>query len=67
MAREVIWAADANADLDDIEAYVAPRSPLGARRVIEKIREAADRLRDFLYSARMIPEFQDANRRETFL
>ena len=27
----------------------------------------ADRLADFPYAARMIPEFQDPNRRETFV
>lgn len=67
MARRVVWTEDANADLDGIEGYVAPKSPLGARRVIEKIREAAERQRYFPYSARMIPEFQDSDRRETFV
>jgi len=67
MARRIDWSAEANADLDEIEAYIASRSPMSARRVIERIREAANKYRDFPYSARMIPEFQDPDRRETFV
>jgi plasmid stabilization system protein ParE len=67
MARTVVWSEAANADLDDIDAYVAARSPSGARRVIEKLREAADARRDFPHAGRMIPEFQDPDRRETFV
>ena len=67
MARAVIWSPGARADLREIEAYIASRSPLNARRVVEKFRETADKPRDFPYAARMIPEFQDPNRRETFV
>ena len=62
MARTVAWSSVANADLDEIESYIASKSPSGARRVIEKIREAAAKQCDFPFSARMIPE-----RRETFV
>lgn len=67
MARAVIWSPAARADLREIEAYIAVRSHSGARRVIERIRTAADKYRDFPFSARMIPEFQDPDRRETFV
>jgi plasmid stabilization system protein ParE len=67
MARAVIWSPDARADLRAIEAYVALRSPMNAQRAIEKIRETAEKQRDFPYAARMIPEFQDPDRRETFV
>jgi toxin ParE1/3/4 len=67
MARAVIWSPEARADLREIEAYIAITSPANARRVIERIREAATNRRDFPYSARMIPEFQDPERRETFV
>jgi toxin ParE1/3/4 len=67
MAHPVIWSPAARADLREIEAYIASGSPLNARRVIEKIREAANKQRDFPYSARVIPEFQDPTRRETFV
>ena len=67
MARAVIWRPAAHADLREIKAYIAVRSPSGARLVVERIREAANKYRDFPYSARMIPEFQDPERRETFV
>jgi len=67
MARRVVWSAAANADLDDVDAYVSTRSPSSAQRLIQKLREAADGLRDFPYAARMVPELEDPNRRETFV
>jgi plasmid stabilization system protein ParE len=67
MARAVIWSPAARADLREIEAYIAVRSPLGARRVIESLRAAAHKYRDFPFSARMVPDFQDPNRQETFV
>ena len=67
MARAVIWSPAARVDLREIEAYISSRSPFNARRFIEKFREAADKQQDFHYSARMIPEFQDPTRRETFV
>jgi toxin ParE1/3/4 len=67
MARAVIWRPEARADLREINAYIAVRSPSGARRVVERIREAANKCRDFPYTSRMIPEFQDRERRETLV
>jgi plasmid stabilization system protein ParE len=67
MARAVIWRPEARADLREINAYVAVRSPSGARRVVERIKDAASNSRHFPYSNRMIPEFQDPDRRETFV
>ena len=67
MAHRVVWSAAANADLDDIDAYIGAKSPSSARRVIEKLREAGDGLGDFPFAARMIPELGDPNRRETFV
>ena len=67
MARRVVWSATANADLDDIDAYISASSPSGAQRVLEKLREAAERLGDFPFAARMVPELEDSNRRATFV
>jgi plasmid stabilization system protein ParE len=67
MARAVIWKPEARADLREIEAYIAVRSPSWARRVVQSIRGAAESCRDFPYSHRMIPEFEDPQRRETFV
>ena len=65
MARAVIWRPAARADLREIKAHIAARSPSGARHVVERIREALRSCRDFPYGFRMIPEFQDPERRET--
>jgi plasmid stabilization system protein ParE len=46
-------------DLDEIETYIAKQSPLNARKVVERMWEAARKQCDFPYSARMIPEFGD--------
>jgi plasmid stabilization system protein ParE len=67
MARSIIWSPDARADLREIEAYIAVSSPRSARRVIERLQEAATKLVDFPYAARMVPELQDPDRRETFV
>jgi plasmid stabilization system protein ParE len=68
MARQVAWSAEAEADIAEIGAYlerVASRAV--AIAVITKIRAAALGVVDFPYACRMIPEFQDPARRETFV
>ena len=67
MAYRLVWSQAARTDLDEIEAYIAARSPLNARKVVESMWDAARKQCDFPYSARMIPEFQDLTRRETFV
>ena len=67
MAYALTWSRAALADLDEIEAYIALRSPLNARKVVERIFAAANKLTDFPYSARMVPEWQDQQIRETFV
>jgi plasmid stabilization system protein ParE len=67
MAYALIWSAAALADLDEIETYIAVQSPLNARRVVERMWETARKQCDFPNSARMIPEFGDPTRRETFV
>ena len=67
MARALIWSEDSQADIDEIEAYVALSAPSNARRVVERIRNAANKQLDFPYAARIIPEFQDPDRCEIFV
>ena len=67
MVRRVVWSDQALADLKGIKDYIARESPSGARSVVKAIEEAADRLVDFPRAARMVPEFEDADRRETFI
>jgi plasmid stabilization system protein ParE len=54
-------------DIASIREYIARDSPANAKKVVAAIEAAADRLVDFPYAYRMIPEFQDPDRRETFV
>ena len=68
MAHEIVWMPGAEADIQEIGTYLERvASPAVAASVISAIRGAALRMCDFPYSARMIPEFQDPSRRETFV
>ena len=58
----------AEADIEEIGQYLERvASPAIATSVISRIRAAGLRCCDFPYSSRMIPEFQDPTRRETFV
>ena len=67
MARRITWCRQARADVASIREYIARDSPANAKRVVAAIEQAADLLADVPYGFRMIPEFQDPNRRETFV
>ena len=67
MARRVAWRRQARADVASIRKYIARDSPANAKKVVAAIEHAADRLADFPYAFRMIPEFQDPERCETFV
>jgi toxin ParE1/3/4 len=67
MARALIWSAEAEADLQGIAAHIAARSPENARRVIDRFRDVFEALVDFPYAHRVVPEFGDPARRETFV
>ena len=67
MVRKVIWSDDAMSDMAEIKDYISRDSPTNAQRVVARIEGAAGRLVDFPHAFRMIPEFQDPDRRETFI
>src|SRR5262245_10770794 len=67
MEYALIWSDAALADLDQIEAYIAARSPMNARRVVERFFKISRDQCHFPFSAQMIPEFNDPTRRETFV
>ena len=67
MARRIAWRKQARSDIAAIKEYIARDSPADAKKVVAAIEQAADRLADFPYAVRMIPEFQDPDRRETFV
>ena len=66
MVRKVIWSDDAMSDMAEIKDFTSRDSPANAQGVVARIEGAAERVVDFPYAARMIPEFQDPERRETF-
>jgi plasmid stabilization system protein ParE len=68
MVREVVWNDQALADVESIKDFIARDSSLArAEKVVAAIEQAADGLVDFPYRWRMIPEFEDPDRRETFV
>jgi len=68
MVPKVVWSDQALADLRAIKDYIARESPSAAKSVVSAIEEAADGLVDFPRAApRMVPEFEDTDRRETFI
>jgi plasmid stabilization system protein ParE len=68
MARQIIWTAAAEADIESIGAYLEGVASVAvATSVVTAIRAAAIRLSEFPYSARIVPEFEDRDRRETFV
>src|SRR5262245_14519598 len=68
MARQIIWPPEAEADIAAIGTYLeVTASSAVATSVVTKSRAAALQLVDFPYANRMIPEFDDPQRRETFV
>jgi toxin ParE1/3/4 len=58
MAR-LSWTLPARDDLREIRRYIARDSHARAQAMVSEIRRAAERLRDFPESGRMVPEYDD--------
>jgi toxin ParE1/3/4 len=54
-------------DMAAIKDFISRDSPANAQKVVARVEAAADRLVDFPHAFRVIPEFQDPTRRETFV
>ena len=67
MVCRVVWSDGALADVASIKDYIARDSVGNAKKVVDALGLAADRVADFPFAARMMPEFQDPTRRETFV
>jgi plasmid stabilization system protein ParE len=67
MARRLTWRRRACADIASIREHIARDSPANAKKVVAAIEQAANLLADVPYGFLMIPEFNDPNRRETFV
>jgi toxin ParE1/3/4 len=58
------WSEPAVEDLRNLHAYIAKDSAHYAALFVERLLEAAERLRDFPESGRHVPEIQAGNVRE---
>lgn len=66
MAR-LIWTLPARDDLQEIRHYIARDSRAHAQAMVREVRRAAERLRDFPESGRIVPEYDDPRFRETIV
>ena len=64
MAFKLIWSASAQLDVKDIAFFISEDSPSAARRFIQSLFLAVERLADFPESGRVVPEFDDPAIRE---
>ncbi len=64
MAFKLIWSASAQLDVKDIAFFISEDNPSAARRVIQSLFLAVERLADFPESGRVVPEFDDPAIRE---
>ena len=56
---DVIWTEEAVRDLEDIARYIARDSPSNARRVMNRLRDHAQRLQSLPERGRIVPELLD--------
>ncbi len=61
---KVIWSPTALEDVDSIAEFIARDSVDRASLFVLRLIEATDRLQEYPLSGRIIPEFDDTNRRE---
>jgi len=61
---EVTWTVTAERDLDALAAYIADDSPSLASTFVQRLLDAADRLRSFPMLGRVVPEFETPELRE---
>jgi toxin ParE1/3/4 len=58
------WTESARADLRAIHAYIARDSRIYARRMVDRLKKAVDRLRQFPGSGPQVPEWDRPDLRE---
>ena len=61
---KVIWAPSALDDIDSICEFISRDSPENASLFVDRLLQAADRLKLLPESGRVIPEIGDPSRRE---
>ena len=65
--REVVWAESARTGLDEVIEYIAQDSRERALQVLQQALESASSLSTLADRGRMVPEFNDAAKRELFV
>lgn len=61
---EIRWSINSVNNLEEIAEYISENSPLYAPVFINKIIQSVDRLIDFPFSGRIVPEYENENIRE---
>jgi len=61
------WSGPALQDLREIRDYVSQDDPNAARRLALRIRKGVEHLADHPRSGRVVPEFEQDNRREVIV
>ena len=67
MARKVIWAYEATADIEALTEYIARDSAFYASAFVREIRDASRSLNEFSERGRIVPELGNPNIRELFV
>jgi len=67
MARRVRWAERAAVDLGEAAEYIARDSPVYAASLVSQAHCASRSLSTLAERGRVVPEFNDPNRRELFV
>ena len=60
----IVWAAPALDDLDDVAAYIAADDARAAARLVQRVFDSVERLRDFAAAGRRVPELPHGPYRE---
>jgi toxin ParE1/3/4 len=64
---KVVWSPAALEDVESLAEYIARDSEFYARAVVDKILNAARKLKDFPSAGRIVPELEDETIRERFV
>jgi toxin ParE1/3/4 len=64
VACRLTWTEGATADVEDRANFLSQHSHEAAARFVRAVNDAAERLRDFPLSGRMVPEWRHRGRRE---
>ncbi|MBS3908583.1 MAG: type II toxin-antitoxin system RelE/ParE family toxin [Actinobacteria bacterium] len=67
MAREVVWSAEAVADIEALANYIARDSAAYATSFVQEILDSSKTLSSFSKRGRIVPELDDSSVRELLI